>query len=148
MAEAIAEIEGMDSVSRAGPNLHYEEDWTYQLQDTPLKKLMEPDPQLQTGEWLLHSGELQDTEDQFHRRTREPEIERLRDIRGEPEKRDHGRRSAMERSQIMEPITSSQGGEGEPQGEGAALRDSQQSGDQPQGTLSHFWSKLSETLPH
>ena len=93
----------MDSVSRARPNLHYGEDWTYQLQeDTPLKKLMEPDPQMQTGEWLLHSGELQDTEDQFHRRTREPEIERLRDIRLEPEKRaDHRRRSAMERSQVM-----------------------------------------------
>ena len=74
MAEAIAEIEGMDSVSRAGPNLHYGEDWTYPLQDTPLKRLMEPDPQMQTGEWLLHSGELQDTEDQFHGRTREPEI--------------------------------------------------------------------------
>ena len=29
MAEAIAEIEGMDSVSRAGPNLPYGEDWTY-----------------------------------------------------------------------------------------------------------------------
>ena len=98
MVEAIAEIEGMDSVSRAGPNLHYGEDCTYQLQDTPLKKLMEPDPQLQTGEW--HNGELQDTEDQFHRRTRELEIERLWDIRGEPEKRaDHWRRSAMEWSQ-------------------------------------------------
>ena len=52
MAKAIADIEGMDSVSRAGPNLHYGEDWTLQLQDTPLKGLMEPDPQLQTGEWL------------------------------------------------------------------------------------------------
>ena len=40
MAEAIAEIEGMDSVSRARPNLHYREDWTYQLQDTPLKRLI------------------------------------------------------------------------------------------------------------
>jgi len=102
MAEAIAEIEGMDSVSRAGPNLHCGEDWMYPLQDTPLKRLMEPDPQMQIGEWLLHSGELQDTEDQFYRRTQEPEIERLRDIRGEPEKRaDHGRRTAMERSQVM-----------------------------------------------
>ena len=35
MAEAIAEIEEMDSVSRARPNLNYGEDWTYQLQDTP-----------------------------------------------------------------------------------------------------------------
>ena len=86
MAKAIAEIEGMDSVSRAGPNLHYGEDWTYQLQDTPLKRLMEPDPQLQTGEWLLHNEELQSTEDQFHRRTRVPEVELLREIRGEPEK--------------------------------------------------------------
>ena len=68
IAEAIAEIEGMDS-----------EDWTYQLQDTPLKRLMEPDPQLQTGEWLLHNEELQSTEDQFHRRTREPEVERLQE---------------------------------------------------------------------
>ena len=42
------------------------------------------------------------TEDQFHRRIREPEVERLREIRGEPEKRaDHGRRSAREQSQVM-----------------------------------------------
>jgi len=102
MAEAIAEIEGMDSVSRAGPNLHYGEDWTYQLQDTPLKRLMEPDPQMQTGEWLLHSRELQDTEDQFYQKMREPEVERLREVRGEPGKRaDHGRRSAQERSQVL-----------------------------------------------
>ena len=45
MAEAIAEMEAMDSVSRAGPNLHYEKDWTYKLLDTPLKRLMEPDHQ-------------------------------------------------------------------------------------------------------
>ena len=76
VAEAIAEMEAMDSVSRAEPNLHYEEDWTYKLQDTPMKKLMEPDPQAQTGEWLPHSGELQDTKNQFHRRTKDPEIER------------------------------------------------------------------------
>ena len=102
MAEAIAEIEGMDSSSRAGPNLHYGEDWTYQLQDTPLKRLMEPDPQMQTGEWLLHSRELQDTEDQFHQKMREPEVERLREVRGEPGKRaDQGRRSAQERSQVL-----------------------------------------------
>ena len=102
MAEAIAEIEGMDSVSRAGPNLHYGEDWTYQPQDTPLKRLMEPDPQMQTGEWLLHNRELQRTEDQFHKKMREPDVERLREIRGEPKKRaDHGRRSAKERSQVM-----------------------------------------------
>ena len=57
---------------------------------------------MQTGEGIQHSRELQVTEDQFHRRTREPEIKRLRDIRGEPKKRaDHGRRSAMERSQVM-----------------------------------------------
>ena len=49
MAEAMAEIEEMDSSSRAGPNLHFQEDWTYQLQDTPLKRLMEPDPRVQTG---------------------------------------------------------------------------------------------------
>ena len=53
MAEAIAEMEEMDSVSRAGPNLHYEEVWTYKLQDTTLKKLMEPDHQAQTGEWTI-----------------------------------------------------------------------------------------------
>ena len=84
MAEAFAEVGAMDSMSRAGPNLHYEEDWTYKLQDTSLKKLLEPDPQAQTGEWLHHSGELQEAENQFYQRTREPEIERLQDIRGEP----------------------------------------------------------------
>ena len=63
---------------------------------------MEPDPQMQTGEWLLHSRELQDTEDQFHQRMREPEVERLREVRGEPGKRaDHGRRFAQERSQVL-----------------------------------------------
>ena len=84
MAEAFAEVGAMDSVSRAGPNLHYEEDWTYKLQDTSMKKLLEPDPQTQTGEWLHHGGELQEAENQFYQRTREPEIERLQDIRGEP----------------------------------------------------------------
>ena len=82
MAEVIAAIEEMDSVSRAGPNLHYGQDCTYQLPDTPLKRLMEPDPWVQTGEWVQHSQELQETEDQFYQRTREPEIE-LQDIRGE-----------------------------------------------------------------
>ena len=95
-------VEAMDSVSRAGPNLHYEEDWTYRLQDTPLKKLLEPDPQTQTREWFRHGRELHEAENQFHRRTREPEIERLRDIRGESEKRaDHGRKTALERSQVQ-----------------------------------------------
>ena len=61
MAEAFAEVGAMDSVSRAGPNLHYEEDWTYKL----------PDPQGQTGEWIHHNKKLQTTEDQFHRRTRD-----------------------------------------------------------------------------
>ena len=53
MAEAIAEVEAMDSMSRAGPNLHYEDDWTYRLIDSPLKRLYDQDPQTQTGEWLL-----------------------------------------------------------------------------------------------
>ena len=98
MAEAIAEMKEMDSVSRAGPHLHYEEVWTYKLQDTTLKKLMEPDHQAQTGEWIHHNRELQTTEDQFHRRTRVPEIERLHDIQGEP---DHGRRTAVEQGQVL-----------------------------------------------
>ena len=101
MAEVIVAVEEMDSVSRAGPNLHYGQDCTYQLPDTPLKRLMEPDPWVQTGEWVQHSQELQETEDQFYQRTREPEIE-LRDIRVEPEKRaDHGRRTAIEWNQVM-----------------------------------------------
>ena len=51
-----------------------------------MKRLMEPDPQMQTGEWLLHSRELQDTEDQFYQKMREPDVERLREVRGEPGK--------------------------------------------------------------
>ena len=62
---------------------------------------MQPDPQAQTGEWIHHNRELQTTEDQFYRRTREPEIERLREIRGEPKKRaDHGRKTTVEQSQV------------------------------------------------
>ena len=48
MAEAQA-VEAMEAVSRARPNLHYEEDWTHRLEDSPLKKLFVQDPRTQTG---------------------------------------------------------------------------------------------------
>ena len=132
MAEAIAEMEAMDSVSRAGPNLHYEEDWTYRLQDTSRKKLLEPDPQTQTGEWLRHGGELQEAENQFHQRTREPEIEHLQDIRGEPKKRaDHGRKAAE----------SSTG----PLPRGRAKGGPVQKREPPENSLSHLEPQLSVT---
>ena len=47
MAEAQAKIEAMDSVSRAGPNLHYHEDWTYHEDDSPVKRMISQD---HTGE--------------------------------------------------------------------------------------------------
>ena len=89
-------------MSRASPNLHYEEDWTHRLDDSPLKRLYAQNPQTQTGEWLLGSEELQEVENQFYRNTREPEIQQFRDIRGEPEKRaDHGQWADTERSQVQ-----------------------------------------------
>ena len=88
MAEAHAEVEAMDC--------------THCLEDSPLKRLYAQDPQTQTGEWLLGNEDLREVENQFYRNTREPEVQRFREIRGEPEKRvDPGQRFTKEWSQVQ-----------------------------------------------
>ena len=56
------------------PNLHYGEDWTHWLEDSPQKKLWTQDPQTLTVEWLLSHEELSATESQFHQKATEPEV--------------------------------------------------------------------------
>ena len=89
------------------PNLYYEEDWTHPLEDSPLKKLFTQEPQAQTGELLLSQEEygqreLRSEVSQYHKNSCETEIQRLREIAGEPAKRrDHGKEAAVARSKVQ-----------------------------------------------
>ena len=109
MTEAQAELEAMESVSRAGPNLRYHEDWVHPLEDSQLKKMFtqDPQPQAQTGEWILSQEEygqreLRSKVSQYHKNSREAVTQRLREIAGEPAKRrDHGKEATETRRKVQ-----------------------------------------------